>query len=146
MFFRKAGKPDFNGLRHHLRSFRAVDAEAPVARRREKREPLETDSRSGGSRSLGRAHREKARNEKAVKCLKTNNSAKSLIRRAINDFNHLRPAMRNVSFRIARDSFRFSVFLTVRRKKRDGSSRRLSSRHFDCGRLDGREKLRKSAL
>jgi hypothetical protein len=53
--------------------------------------------------------REKARNEMAVKSLKTHGSAKSLISRP-NDFKDLRPRSRNRSLRLAKHSFRFRRF------------------------------------
>jgi hypothetical protein len=55
---------------------------------------------------VGRGHARRWRNEKPVKLLKTNDLAK---RRdfAANDSNDLRPAMRNLSFRQAKDSVRF---------------------------------------
>jgi hypothetical protein len=51
---------------------------------------------------------------KAVKPLKTNNLAKSSFG-AHNDFNGLQPAMRNRSFRQAKDSFRFGGFWALSR-------------------------------
>ena len=62
--------------------------------------------------------REKARNETAVKPLKTNNHAKCCFG-AHNDFNDLRPALRNVSFRQAKDSFRFCGFWAAQGAKRN---------------------------
>jgi hypothetical protein len=55
---------------------------------------------------VGARRLRKRRNEKPVKLLKTNDLAK---RRnfAANDSNDLRPAMRNLSFRHAKDSVRF---------------------------------------
>jgi hypothetical protein len=57
----------------------------------------------------GKATPRTPRNEKAVKLLKTNNSAKSPISRP-NDFKDLRPPVRNRSFRTRNESFRFSRF------------------------------------
>ena len=59
-----------------------------------------------GLSASGEGMRERWRNEKPVKLLKTNDLAK---RRdfAGNDSNDLRPAMRNLSFRHAKDSVRF---------------------------------------
>ena len=58
----------------------------------------------------GKATPRTPRNEKAVKLLKTNNSAKSPISRP-NDFKDLRPPVRNRSFRTRNKLFRFRAFL-----------------------------------
>ena len=66
----------------------------------------------------GRGHARRWRNEKPVKLLKTNDLAK---RRdfAGNDSNNLRPAMRNLSFRLAKDSVRFRGFWASLSPKRN---------------------------
>jgi hypothetical protein len=66
----------------------------------------------------GRGRAGKWRNEKPVKLLKTNDLAK---RRdfAANDSNDLRPAVRNLSFRHAKDSVRFAGFGLRRDPKRN---------------------------
>jgi hypothetical protein len=58
---------------------------------------------------VGIAGRAAGRSEKAVKSLKTNTSTKCLDF-APNDLNDLRPALRNRSFRSAKDSLRFPGF------------------------------------
>ena len=57
----------------------------------------------------GKATPRTPRNEKAVKLLKTNNSAKSPISRP-NDFKDLRPPVRNRSFRTRNEFVSFSRF------------------------------------
>lgn len=71
---------------------------------------------------------EKARNKKAVKPLKTNSLAKSMISRP-NDFNNLRPPARNRSFRFAKQFVSLSLFFAFvdasacRRRGRSGNAR-----------------------
>ena len=62
---------------------------------------------------------ERARNQRAVKALKTNDSAKSLISHP-NDFNDLRPPSRNRSFRWRNISFRFRCFRASSALERNG--------------------------
>src|SRR5580704_8546613 len=85
--------------------------------------------------------REKARNETAVKPLKTNNHAKCCFGDH-NDFNDLRPALRNVSFRQAKDSFRFCGFWAAQGAKRN--ARAWVSPFDRAGGSCGRKKIRNS--
>ncbi len=74
----------------------------------------------GASRAKGddgKATPRTPRNEKAVKLLKTNNSAKSPISQP-NDFKDLRPPVRNRSFRTRNESFRFSRYFAFADVKR----------------------------
>jgi hypothetical protein len=67
---------------------------------------------------VGRGHAERWRNEKPVKLLKTNDLAKRS-NFVGNDSNDLRPAVRNLSFRHAKDSIRFRGFWARRGPKRN---------------------------
>ena len=78
-------------------------------------EKSRTSGRRPSTRTRGPASTDRAfdatRNEKAVNPLKSHNSAK-WPDFAYNDFNDLRPPLRNVSFRLAKYAFRLAGFLT----------------------------------
>ena len=89
--------------------------------------PSAPKSRRWASRAKsdeGKATPRTPRNEKAVKLLKTNNSAKSPISRP-NDFKDLRPPVRNRSFRTRNESFRFRAFLPSPTQSEIGAEARM---------------------